>query len=434
VKDFTKRHGLALAVISALTLFYLLGVAAVPFHPDEASLLFQSRDLEAWVTRPQDLAWRPNAANDPKGYRALNAPLAKYVLGIGRRMAGYGPDSVATDWDWSLSWQANAAAGALPPPRLLLGARLASSCLILLTLVFIYLSGIVIDGRATGLVAAIFIGTNALVLLHTRRAMAEGTLLMTVSLAVWTLLEIRRRPGWAGAGGALAFAAKQSTAPLILVGVVASLWPKSLTWKGMRWKQGLAYLAAGALVAVILQPFFWAHPLGAARAMWEARQSLLASQVESVAGVAPDRLLLDPAARAAGIIGEVFIIPPQISEVGNYRQETAEQERAYLANPLNSLARRTSGGSIVLGLTLVGLITSLWPRKDSSQAHLDSRKWLAAAGLLQVAAVGIANPLPVQRYYVPLIPFVALWFAYGAVGFIRVLPWHALSRLRTATP
>jgi hypothetical protein len=82
----------------------------------------------------------------------------------------------------------------------------------------------------------------------------------------------------------------------------------------------------------------------------------------------------------------------------------------------------------------VGLITSLWPRKDSSQAHLDSRKWLAAAGLLQVAAVGIANPLPVQRYYVPLIPFVALWFAYGAVGFIRVLPWHALSRLRTATP
>ncbi|MEJ2607927.1 MAG: hypothetical protein P8Z41_14835 [Anaerolineales bacterium] len=48
-----RRHarvliGLCLLVIYAI--WVSLGVDRVPFHPDESSLLYQSRDFELWLT------------------------------------------------------------------------------------------------------------------------------------------------------------------------------------------------------------------------------------------------------------------------------------------------------------------------------------------------------------------------------------------------
>ncbi len=121
------------------------------------------------------------------------------------------------------------------------------------------------------------------------------------------------------------------------------------------------------------------------------------------------------------MLGEVFIIPPQVSEAGNYLQQTAVQDRAYLANPFDHLFRGFTGGGIMLGLTLIGLILSLWPGATASHTQSGARRWLVAAGLAEAVALLWANPLPFQRYYLPLIPFVSLWAAFGTVGLGKAL-------------
>jgi hypothetical protein len=187
----------------------------------------------------------------------------------------------------------------------------------------------------------------------------------------------------------------------------------------VRWKQGLRFVVAGAALTIVLQPFFWAHPLGAARAMLDARRALLTSQIETMHAVAPGQVLESPAERTAAMLGELFIVPPQLSEAGNYLQQTAPQDQAYLGNPFHRLLRGFVAGGLMLGLTLMGLLLSLWPASDESHAKQMARRWLAVAGIAEALALLWANPLPFQRYYLPLVPFVTLWGAFGASGLTR---------------
>jgi len=75
----------------------------------------------------------------------------------------------------------------------------------------------------------------------------------------------------------------------------------------------------------------------------------------------------------------------------------------------------------MLGLTLMGLLLSLWPASEDSHAKQVARRWLAVAGLAEALALLWANPLPFQRYYLPLIPFVTLWGAFGVSGLAKAL-------------
>ena len=196
-----------IAVLIVLTAFLLGGAAGVPFHPDESSWLFQSRDLEGVFTRPLSLAWRPAARDTPElSYRLLNAPLAKYILGTARLAAGFSAASVGTDWSWSRSWDENVADGALPAQGLLAAARRASALLLIPAVVALYFCGRAVGGRGTGVAAAIFLGTNALVLLHGRRAMAEGALTLAICLALVGLIYADRHPWLAGLAAGVAFA------------------------------------------------------------------------------------------------------------------------------------------------------------------------------------------------------------------------------------
>lgn len=425
MRELLRKHGLALAAIVLVSAFYVGGTAAVPFHPDEASLLYQSRDFETWISRPWTLAWRPGGSpDDPSNYRALNAPLPKYVLAIGRRLAGYGPEAVSIDWNWSLTWDANAAAGAVPPSRLLLGARLASALLLPLTLLFMYLAAIKAEGRISGVLAILLMGTNALILLHGRRAMAEGTLLLGVSLALWGITVARHRPWLTGLGAALAFSAKQSAAPLILVGLAAALWPDLKFKTAPRWKGGAVFLASCLGVTAILQPYFWSNPVAAASEMITARQQLVTSQESLFGALAPGQRLDSPTSRAAALIGELFIAPPQFAEAGNYSAQTAAAEHAYLANPLNDLFRGMIGGGLMMALALAGFLFSLGWIPGKRPKFRSPSIWLAVAGIGEALALLVANPLPFQRYYVVLIPFVALWKGMGVTGLVRGLIPH----------
>lgn len=410
-----KTRALTWTAFVLLALFSLIGAASVPFHPDESSLLFQSRDLEALFSRPLSLAYDPSEPLDLAGeYRALNAPLAKYVLGVGRIAAGYGPSSVATDWDWTLTWQENVRQGALPPARALLGARLASTVALLIGLVAIYFVGAAVDGRMAGLLAALLLGTNALALVHGRRAMAEGTLIMAVSLGLLAAVYARRHPWLVGLAAAAAFTAKHSALPISLVILAASTGVFSRSFEGTvrrTVKSSASFLSA----VLLLNPFLWRAPVAGALTMIFSRRDLLRRQTAVTELLAPYGSLDTASERAASLLGHLFILPPQFQEIGNYSAALQPAIEAYLDVPAHNLLRGPLLGGIMLALLMMGLIGAARESRGLPGAAV----MLGTATLLETAVLVAANPLPVQRYYIPLLPLVVLWQGIGLAVVVR---------------
>ena len=186
MKTRVKPDWILIAICLILLLIYFSGVSGIPFHPDESTQLAMSADFETLLKQPGLLIWNSSQpAESPQTYRLLDAPLTRYLLGFGRALASLPPPSGF--WDWSKDWQANLDQGAYPDIRTLLAGRLAISFLFPFSLLFLYLSARGIGGRIAGYSAIILLGLNALVLLHARRAMAEGPLLfgITAVMASW---------------------------------------------------------------------------------------------------------------------------------------------------------------------------------------------------------------------------------------------------------
>jgi 4-amino-4-deoxy-L-arabinose transferase-like glycosyltransferase len=399
---------------------YFSGLDGLPFHPDETSLLFQSRDLELLLTDPRSMAWdEAKRGQADQQYRALNAPLAKYALGLGRRLAGHRPDEVGTDWDWSLSWEENQERGALPARSVLLPARLASTALAVAGLGLFYRSGKRVGGMPGGLLALLLVGLNALVLLHGRRAMSEGTLLFGVGLALWGILLGDRWPWLAGLGAALAFSAKHTALPLIPVGLLAAVWTTGPGGSGAALGRGsvraAVYLATAALVVLALNPLLWSDPIGSGLDMVQARRALVQAQIQAQAAHSPVRLPMSATDSLASLIGQLYLTPLQFEELPNYSQESASAAAEYLRNPLNGLLRGEVLGVLLLGLTLVGILLGLTRLRRAQPAERRDLGLLLLATLLQALVLVITLPFPYQRYYLALLPLCMLWVGYALV-------------------
>ncbi len=402
-------------IITAIWLFS--GLDRIPFHPDETSLLYQSRDLETWLLSPASLTWdEPNAQDPDQTYRLLNAPLPKYILGAGRVFAGFEALDVARDWDWTRSFASNQRRGAYPPINLLRGARAASTFLLLLGVAALFFAGLRLDGLWTAVIAMSILALHALALLHGRRAMAEGTLLFSISLLILGLIEARRMPWLTGIAIALAAASKLSAAAITPVALIAAIWPgpqEKLVQKSSL-QRSLIFLAAAAGLYLALSPLLWSQPMGAIQAMWQERQSFLHEQVAITRARAPEQVLETPAQRLAAMLLHLYFQPVQFEEVGNYHQTLAPSIRTY-QEPGRTLLRSTAGGSISLGLTIIGIGAGLLTIRRGESRERFQHTILLLAGGTQAAALLWANPLPYQRYYLPLLPFIILWQANGIV-------------------
>lgn len=411
---------LALALLG-YTAFALSGVALVPFHPDESSLLYQSRDLEDYFDGPSSMAWRPDRTMDRElRYRALNPPLPKYLIGLGRLAAGFSAEQVAVDWDWSLDWEANVNRGAMPSQPLLAGARVASTLLLPLSLVLTYLSAREISDESGGALAAILLGSSALFLLHGRRAMMEGALFFGVCLSLWAFLRADRQPWLAGLAVGLAASAKHSLLPLLPVGLMAVWWADKPTGGRSGRLAGLAqYLLAAAALIFLLTPFIWSNPLSAVGTIFEERGSLVGGQIQAqnLADHVAMELPMSTNDRLAAFIGQVFISPAQFEEAANYKANLADQVAAYQRVAAHNWMRGWAIGGLLLGLTLSGAIgAAIELRRLSGQPRRASFLMLLTTGAMTLALL-IAVPFPFQRYYLPVLPLVCIW------------PGHALSKL-----
>ncbi len=415
MKQAISTHWPAFLLTILLSIFALWGTALVPFHPDESTQLFMSGDLETLFNNPISLAWDPAKAEDRKQIlHLLDAPLTRYILGFGRRMANLPAPQV--DWDWSKSWHENKASGALPSAELLRAGRLSITLLLPLSLLLIYAIGIALGGRSTGLIAMVLLGFNALILLHNRRAMAEGALTFGMLCALWAFIQADRRPWLAGLGMALAFNAKQSTLALLPIGLIAVAWlpyRKNSLNIGNILRSCTVFLAVFGILTFALNPYLWRDPLRATQAAWSARQDLLQRQVADTARLAPSQVLDSAGKRAAVLAANLYITPPSFYEAGNYREQTAASEERYLQVFGHNLMRGTVGGGILLLLSVFGLVIAGIQARSHPPERRRSIVLIFLAMVSQFCFLLFTVPLPWQRYIMPLAPFTCLWSAYA---------------------
>jgi 4-amino-4-deoxy-L-arabinose transferase-like glycosyltransferase len=407
----------------------VLTLPQVPFHPDESTHLFLSRDFDLLVGQrdPGSVTWRAaGAPPEVVRYRLLEAPLSRYLIGLGRALGGHGRDSLQPDWDWSRDWAENQALGALPDAGVLAAARLPAALLTALSLLPLFAIGQHLGGTAAGLGAGLLYCLSGVVWLHGRRAMSEGPLLFFSLLAIWAALHLARRPILAGVAAALAGAAKLTGLSTVPAVAVAVIFPPEANEGRARWRARLAALLSLAiafgLVSWTTNPTLWADPVGGLRAMTTARQTLLASQSAAIAAAGPSLYLAGPARRGLAMLYHTYWAPLDFWDIPNYAAETRAAEQAYLRSWLNhgwrgpTAAATLPAGTAVLAMSVFGLIVGGRrllagrgrPPNPERRALLVVAAWTlaTAAGLLSVTIAW-------QRYYLLLVPITCLWAGYG---------------------
>jgi hypothetical protein len=426
---FFKTHGIFILALTILSLISITGMKSVPFHPDESTYLFMTADFFEFIHDPLSLTsteFQPGIRKVQ--YRLIDAPLTRYLAGFALLLAGESPPTV--DWDWGATAEENEIAGGVPDAGQLNAGRIMMTALLAASLVFIYLSGLNLAGRWVGLVAVILMGTNSVLLLHTRRVMAESPLLLGTSIFIWALTSNRTRPFALGFAVGLAINAKHSALALLPL----TLLPFILDFRSglISYKQaliGFFQLSITCLIlTILLNPIYWRDPIQAGRAALDYRQDLLARQVEETRRLAPNQVLETPIDRTVSLIANAFILDPRFSEVGNYDDWLANSIEIYNSRPETNLLRGPVLGGLSMFLFLFGFsagcLTVVRRHPLRRQLFL-----LVVATITQLGAILIAIPLPWQRYTVPALAFISLWMAYGLVLNGRIIS-HAVAQDR----
>ncbi len=422
-------HWLFLIYLPISSWLYFSGLGQVPFHPDESTQIYMSTDAIDYFTNIADLAINPNEILDQKQvYRLLDAPLTRYLIGISYQLTGNHP--LKTDWDWSKSWDENIGAGALPAQRELYVARMTIGAFFPLTILLIYCLGNALDGRLAGIGSAVILGTNALVHLHTRRAMAEGILLFGVTALLAVILLAPKRICLLGIVSAFAISAKYSSFGFLPVCAIALLWhqeplPNRSKFVLTRFS---IFFGIFLFITLLLNPAYWHSPLKTLELAIQLRQDLISRQVNEIGMNTPEQVLISKTDRLAVLVANLYLTPPMLYELGNYRQELAGEYESYLANPFHKVLRSTTGAGLLIFFTISGFIWSLGQIKTSREKDRRMGSLLVLSFIFELITLIMFVPLPWQRYVIPLVPLIAIFSGIGISRSIKNLPLEIIQR------
>jgi 4-amino-4-deoxy-L-arabinose transferase-like glycosyltransferase len=203
IGTLAAKRALDALFVLALALYVASGREAVPFHGDESSFVWMSRDVHTLIERgdPGAVAFDPNTRDAVSQWlRVLNGSLTPLAIGLTWRAAGFSVDDLNRPWIWVLpkrpasdQWRFNLSAGRLPSRPLLHTARLPSTLWAAASVALVF--GIAFGAsrsRAAAWVASAVYATTPALLLNGRRAMQEGGLLLATGLVVWVALQLIR--------------------------------------------------------------------------------------------------------------------------------------------------------------------------------------------------------------------------------------------------
>ena len=430
----TRLTFLDLVYLLILAVFVLVGTPLASFHGDEPMQIYMSGDYEVALVQgnPSALMTSPPyfIDTDPQ-LRILNGTVTRYAIGFARALAGIGADQLPPrpGWDWGLSYDDNVNTGHRPSDALMLVGRLPSSLFLAASVFVMFGLARQFGNRPVAYIVTALYTLNPVILLNGRRAMQEGSLLFFGLLVVLIAAVIahRRVNGkstpfyqWISLifAGGLTLASKHNSV-VFVVGALGWVFVGELTHFRLRDVvfTTAKLIASGVLIVglfLALSPALWNDPVARFGDLLLVRAELLDIQItaEPLAPMSFER-------RVENIITQPFLTPLAHYEVAgwaDYAPITMEITR-YMGSPLSGLQ---FGQWIGLALTIlagIGIIVLFVP------SLRPNREWASSWGLLVWLCVTcaslLANPLPWQRYYLPLIPIAALLAGIGLMALAR---------------
>jgi 4-amino-4-deoxy-L-arabinose transferase-like glycosyltransferase len=445
--------------LAALSAYVVTGVSDIPFHGDESSLVFMSRDYATLVQQHDFSAvYYELSPSDPAAQelRILNGTVGKMAMGLAWDLAGLSVDDLNGPWAWDVDYDVNAALGHIPGERLLRVARLSSALLTALGVIAAFgIARFATGSRIAAWIASLVLATDPAVLLNGRRAMMEGSLLgfgtLVVLVAVWLAREQARAAtparlwaGYAAFGVASGLAIASKHTAVIAVGalfVALLLEPRLRATvetrperNARRWRLALAGVLAW-IVFLLLNPAWWSDISGMPDRVLHARNVLMDVQVKFYGGYGGAR------EHAAGFVKWTFFDGPQYYEDPDWAgypavmAQIAAYDGTWLAGRHSTrawgvlLGAGTMAGVIVCAVRVVRRRLDRGRADQAAERTPDDRAasaWvvLVWAGLT-AGAILLTNPLDWQRYYLPVKPAVAVLTGIGAAGALGAARWTA---------
>lgn len=412
-----------------LALYILAGMNLTPFHGDESTQVYMSRDFAYQFLQGDtaSLSYTPDPASaQEQDLRLLNGSVNKYSIGLAWWLAGFELDAINEQWDWGADYHYNTTTQHAPSPELLQVARLPSTLFTLLATITMFYLGKQLGGRRVATIATLFFVLHPAVLVNGRRAMMEGSLLAFSLLTVWAgvwFLQVRRgqhrRFFFAvmvlGICGGLALASKH-TAVFTLIAVWGGLGLSLLLPQTIDRKLRLFGLVMAGIVALIvfyvLNPVWWGQsPFAMIEIVLAKRSSLLAGQAEFFGGylTVPEALI--------GFYRQTGMGMPQYFEVDGWQTYIGDQISVYNASHWTGVLLPEALSGIILLLAGVGLV-----RFFISPSALPHRLLIGGWAILIFASTMLLTPLEWQRYYLPMMPVLALLAGLAWMPSNRVKP------------
>lgn len=409
-KTVNPRAVLLTVLTLACAVYIGAGTAITPFHGDESTQIYMSRDYaHLFIDHQLDLILyrQPPISAQEQELRLLNGTVSKNLFGLAWHITGLTVDDLNQQWDWGADWNYNQSTGHAPSDYLLQAARTASVFLLIAGLIPMLYIGFQIGGWGGAAAAVILYTLNPALLLNGRRAMMEGALitfsLFTVAAGVgWLKRRDWRSAVLLGVSAGLALASKHP-AVFTVAAVFGVIGIMSLIQR-----RGLVRVITAAGIAggvfLLLNPAWWSDPLGAAGELLRLRSNLLAGQAAAFGGYPS---MIDS---VGGFFRQTFGWTPQYFEIDAWAAFIGDQITRY----------ESSGFAGVIGWVMalvVGSLAALGVLALIRAAnHRPIRVLIGVwAGAMMLSA--LISPLEWQRYYLSAILAVIVLSA-GGVGWI----------------
>jgi 4-amino-4-deoxy-L-arabinose transferase-like glycosyltransferase len=369
--------------------------------------------------------WTSRLTFGPHYFTLDHPPVARYLIGLGRRLHGFTPADLNHPWHLALSPEENARAGNVPSPGLLLAARRTTTLLGVASGLLLF--GLVRQaaGRVAGFLFVLLFAASGYLQLHLRRAMGDPVLLFFTALALWAgarALRARKVARADSDGEAPRTQAPGALAWLAAMGVAAGL-------AGASKLNGLGVAGAGVVVAAVVA-FHPRVPGGPGR------------RLASAAGGA---LLVLASCAVTFFVVSPSLHPRPVAHLKGMLELRARELAGHRVDPRWGLADPVRRAQVVLGRTLkhytvtrvallnallgaLGLL-SLWraARRWAEDARGPAAAVALLAGALFMSGPALTTPVDWDRYYMFPVVFLTVLLAVG----VAALPGE-VRRLRGA--
>lgn len=427
--------------LTALAVYIIMGIESVPFHGDESTTLWMSRDYYYFAVE-NDLD-RLRYSETPfseteQQMRLVAAPLPKYVLGLAWTLDGYTADDINDQWLWGAGWEYNRDNGHLPSDDLLHTARWASSIMLIGSVICLFYIARMLGGTPVAYLTSLIYTLTPAILINGRRAMLEGTTLFTALLVVLAGLWLVRHRTWGSAlllgfASGLAVASKHPNVITVLVMfIVIGAYTiyrsvrdnpdldhdsESVTTAPDDPYALLTMLIVAGFVALgmfyALNPAWWDAPIERIGDTVDFRLDIINTQVDLFGGYDTFGDQVD------GFIQQVIVGNPQYYEA----PEWAEMIGGQIADYENSAWAGVNLGKHPIGAIGLGIFTVIGAWLLMRQPRLQGiTRVLVITWMLTIAITTLLiTPLEWARYYlIAHIPIALL---------VSITTWHIIGTL-----